>query len=180
MIIKTGRTGFAARAGHDLTIEITQWSGQATIPPDGIENASVTAEIDLGSLAVREGTGGAKPLTDKDRRDIAATAKKILGSGNQAVARFTSSRIIPSAGGAESAWASGQGGAIEGTLAFRGRSQPTRLRLTGPSPGRYLGTITIRQSDFSNLQPDQDAGKWDLMYQGSAAGLDPTRALREE
>lgn len=139
MIIKTGRTGIAARAGHDLTIEITQWSGQATIPPEGIENASVTAEIDLGSLAVREGTGGAKPLTGKDRADIAATAKKILGSGDQAVARFTSSRIVPSASGH---------GAIEGTLDFRARSQPARLELTSPSPGRYLGTTTIRQSDF--------------------------------
>jgi peptide/nickel transport system substrate-binding protein len=32
---------------------------------------------------------------------------------------------------------------------------------------------TIRQSDYTLLEPDQTAGKWDLMYQGSAAGLDP-------
>lgn len=32
---------------------------------------------------------------------------------------------------------------------------------------------TVRQSDYANLEPDQTAGKWDLMYQGSSAGLDP-------
>jgi polyisoprenoid-binding protein YceI len=138
LVIKTGRTGFAARAGHDLTIEIQRWSARATIPAEGMEAATVTAEIDLGSLAVREGTGGAKPLTDKDRRDIAATAKKILGSGGQAVARFTSSRIIPSA----------DGGTIEGTLAFRARSQPVRLQVTSTEPGRYRGSATITQTAF--------------------------------
>jgi len=151
LLLRTGRTGLAAWAGHDLTIEVTRWSARVTVPAEdggSITAATVTAEIDLGSLAVREGTGGAKPLTDKDRGDIAATAKKILGSGNQAVARFTSSRIIPSADGAESAWASGRGGTIEGALAFRARSEPVRLQLTNPAPGRYRGTTTIRQSDF--------------------------------
>jgi polyisoprenoid-binding protein YceI len=138
LVIKTGRTGLAARAGHDLTIEVTRWSGQATIPAGGGAAATVTAEVDLGSLAVREGTGGAKPLTDKDRRDIENTARKILGGGDQAVARFTSSRIIPSA----------DGGTIEGTVAFRGRSQPARLQVTSPVPGRYRGAATLRQSDF--------------------------------
>ncbi|HEX6524769.1 MAG TPA: YceI family protein [Streptosporangiaceae bacterium] len=136
LVLRTGRSGLAARAGHDLTIEITRWSGQATLPGESIEAATVTAEIDLGSLAVREGTGGAKPLTDKDRRDIENTAKKILGSGDQAVARFTSSRIIPSS----------SGGAMEGTLVFRGRSEPVRLELMSPAPGRYRGHATVKQT----------------------------------
>ena len=60
MIVKTGRTGLASRAGHDLTIEITGWSARVTIPDDGVAAAQITAELDLGSLAVREGTGGAR------------------------------------------------------------------------------------------------------------------------
>jgi hypothetical protein len=79
VVIKTGRAGFAARAGHDLTIEVTRWSATVTVPADGVAAAEVTAELDLGSLAVLEGTGGAKPLSDKDRRDILNTAGKILG-----------------------------------------------------------------------------------------------------
>ena len=136
VLVKTGRAGLAARAGHDLTIEITRWSARVTIPDDGVAAAQVTAELDLGSLAVREGTGGAKPLTDKDRRDIAGTARKILAQGQ---ASFTSAKVIP---------AGSSGGAIEGTLTLNGRTQPLRLQVTSPAPGRYRGGATIKQTDF--------------------------------
>ena len=134
VVIKTGRAGLAARAGHDLTIEITRWSATVTVPAEGVAAAEVTAELDLGSLAVLEGTGGAKPLSDKDRRDILNTAGKILGRGT---ARFTSSRIIPAA----------SGGAIEGTLTLNGATRPVRLQLVSGGPGQYRGTATVRQTD---------------------------------
>jgi polyisoprenoid-binding protein YceI len=136
VLVRTGRAGLAARAGHDLTIEITRWSARVTVPDDGAAGAEITAELDLGSLAVREGSGGAKPLTDKDRRDIAVTARKILGAGP---ARFTSARVVP---------ADSSGGAIEGTLTLNGRSRPVRLEVTSPAPGRYRGGATIKQTDF--------------------------------
>jgi polyisoprenoid-binding protein YceI len=136
VIVKTGRTGLAARAGHDLTIEITSWSARVTIPDEGVAAAQITAELDLGSLAVREGTGGAKPLTDKDRGDIANTARTIL---RQPAASFTSTRVVP---------VGASGGAIDGTLSLNGRSQPVRLQVTNPAPGRYRGGTTIRQTDF--------------------------------
>jgi polyisoprenoid-binding protein YceI len=141
VLLKTGRAGLAARAGHDLTIEITRWSARVTVPSDGASAAQISAELDLGSLAVREGTGGAKPLTDKDRRDIAGTARKILGQGP---ASFASTRVIPSGGAAETA----SSGAIEGTLTLNGRSAPLRLQVTSPGPGRYRGGATVKQTDF--------------------------------
>lgn len=134
VVIKTGRAGLAARAGHDLTIEVTRWSATVTVPGDGVAAAEVAAELDLGSLAVLEGTGGAKPLSDKDRRDILNTAGKILGRGT---ARFTSTRIIPAA----------SGGAIEGTLTLNGTTRPARLQLVSRGPGQYRGTATVRQTD---------------------------------
>jgi hypothetical protein len=148
VLLKTGRAGLAAKAGHDLTIEITRWSARVVVPADaGAAGAEITAELDLGSLAVREGTGGAKPLTDKDRGDIKNTARKILG--DQA-ASFTSTRVIPASSGSGSGSGSGSvsGGAIEGTLTLNGRSQPVRLQVTSPAPGRYRGGATIRQTDF--------------------------------
>jgi polyisoprenoid-binding protein YceI len=134
VVIKTGRAGLAARAGHDLTIEVTRWSATVTVPSDGVAAAEVAAELDLGSLAVLEGTGGAKPLSDKDRRDILNTAGKILGRGT---AHFTSTRIIPAA----------SGGAIEGTLTLNGTTRPARLQLVSRGPGQYRGTATVRQTD---------------------------------
>ena len=153
VVIKTTRAGLAARVGHDLTLDVTRWSADITVPagapaetapaetaPGGdLSAATVTAELDLGSLVVREGTGGARPLSDSDRRDIESTMRKILGgSGGPATAVFRSTRVIPSAAG----------GAIEGTLTLNGRSQPVRLQVTGPAPGRYRGTVTIVQSAF--------------------------------
>jgi polyisoprenoid-binding protein YceI len=136
VLVKTGRAGLAARAGHDLTIELTRWTARVTIPEDGVAAAQIAAELDLSSLAVRAGTGGAKPLTDKDRGDIVNAARKILGRGQAA---FAATRIIP---------AGASGGTIEGTLTLNGRSRPVRLEVTSPAPGRYRGGTTIKQTDF--------------------------------
>ena len=147
VLVKTGREGLAARAGHDLTLEITRWSARLTVPGadgGGIASATLTAELDLGSLAVREGTGGAKPLSDRDRRDIQAQARKILG--DPATASFASSRVIPSSSGSPSS--ASANGAVEGTLTLRGTSRPLRLQVTSPAPGTYRGSATIRQTDF--------------------------------
>ena len=145
VLVKTGREGLAARAGHDLTLEITDWLARVTTPGAGgdIVEATVTADLGLGSLTVREGTGGAKPLSDRDRRDIQNQARKILGDG--ARAGFTSQRVTASSG---SAAGSPVAGAIEGTLTLHGVSRGIRLEVTSPEPGRYRGTGTIRQTDF--------------------------------
>jgi polyisoprenoid-binding protein YceI len=140
LLVKTGREGLAARAGHDLTLEITRWSARVTVPASGdLAAATVTAELDLGSLAVRTGSGGAKPLSDKDRRDIQAQARKILG--DPAKAAFTSTSVIPAPGPAPN-------GAIEGTLTLHGTTRPLRLQLTGSANAQFSGATTIRQTDF--------------------------------
>jgi hypothetical protein len=144
VIVRTGREGLAARAGHDLAIEITRWSARATVPDaasGGVAATTLTAELDLGSLAVRQGTGGAKPLTDRDRRDIQNTARKILGQA--AAASFASSLVIPSP-----ADPGAPAGVIEGTLTLRGTSRPLRLQVTSQGPGHFRGSATVRQTDF--------------------------------
>ena len=136
VVIKTGRAGLAARAGHDLTIEVTRWSAQVEVPAEsdgGQSAATVGAELDLGSLEVREGTGGAMPLTDRDRREIKKQMGGILRGGT---ATFASSRIIPDTP------------AIEGTVTLNGKSQPARLQLTDSGSGRYRGSATLAQTGF--------------------------------
>jgi hypothetical protein len=151
VVIKTTRAGLAAKAGHDLTIEVTRWSARVEVPAEedgGLTAAKVSAELDLGSLEPREGTGGVKPLTDRDRREIKQTMSGILGHGT---ASFTSSRIIPSGaqpapGGTAPPGAGG--GAIEGTATLNGQTQPARLQVTAPGPGRYRGSATLAQTAF--------------------------------
>ena len=137
VVLKTGRPGFAARAGHDLTIEVTRWSAQVEVPDEeagGVTAATVKAEFDLGSLEVREGTGGAKPLSDRDRADIKKQMSGILGTGT---ASFASSKIVRFGT---------SGGAIEGTFTLNGQSEPVRLQVSEPGPGRYRGSATVVQT----------------------------------
>ena len=144
VVIKTGRAGLAAKAGHDLTIEVTRWSAQVEVPAEGDGGqsaATVSAELDLGSLEVREGTGGAMPLTDRDRREIKKQIGGILGGGT---ASFASSRVIPSG----SSGSASSGGAIEGTVTLNGKTQPARLQVTDSGSGRYRGSATLAQTGF--------------------------------
>jgi len=137
VLLKTSRAGLAAKAGHDLTIEVTRWSAQVDVPDEdagGITAATVKAELDLGSLEVRQGSGGAKPLTDRDRADIKKQINGILGTGT---ASFTSSRVVR---------VGTTGGAVEGTFTLNGQSEPVRLQVSEPGPGRYRGTATVVQT----------------------------------
>jgi polyisoprenoid-binding protein YceI len=139
VVIKTSRAGLAAKAGHDLTIEFTRWSAQVEVPDDdagGVAAAQVTADLDLGSLEIREGTGGVKPLNDSDRRDIKKTMSGILGDGT---ATFSSSRIVRFGA---------SGGAVEGSLTLNGQTQPVRLQVNAPGEGRYRGSATVTQTAF--------------------------------
>lgn len=141
VLVRTGREGLAAKVGHDLTIEITRWRARVNVPDPnagGLAAAALIVELDLNSLAVLEGTGGAKPLSDKDRGDIQAQASKILGG--QSTASFASAKVIPAPGAV--------GGAVEGTLTLNGTSRPLRLQVVSSAPGQYRGTATVRQTDF--------------------------------
>ncbi len=144
VVIKTTRAGLAARAGHDLTIEVTRWSAQVQVPAEddgGPAAATVSADLDLGSLEVREGTGGALPLTDRDRREIKKQMGQILGS---ATATFASTRVIPSGAGGTGF----SGGAVEGTVTLNGKTQPARLQVTAPGDGQFRGSATLTQTGF--------------------------------
>jgi hypothetical protein len=136
IMIKTTRAGLAAKAGHDLTIEVTRWSAQVHLPgPDagGLAAATVAVDLDLGSLEIREGSGGAMPLTNRDRGEIKKTMTKILGAGQ---ASFRSSQVLPA----------DPGGAIDGTLTANGKSAPVRLQVSEPAPGRYTAAGSVAQT----------------------------------
>jgi YceI-like domain len=135
VLVRTGREGLASRVGHDLTLEVTSWSARVVVPPSGdLGAASVTASLDLGSLTVRAGSGGAKPLTDRDRREIEKQARKILGPA--AAASFASAKVSPVSG------------EIEGTLTLRGTAREFRFPVTEAGPGHYQGRATLKQTDF--------------------------------
>jgi len=137
IILHTFRDGLAATAGHDLTIEATRWSGELDINDD-LSPAGLDVRIDMGALTVRNGTGGIKPLTDRDRREIAVTARKVLAADRYPEAVFSTSTFT----------ATGGGGEISGTFTLRGTAKPLRMRVTETGPGRYHAEATVVQSDY--------------------------------
>jgi polyisoprenoid-binding protein YceI len=138
VILHTFRDGLAAQAGHDLTIEVGRWSGDLTVNDDG-KPAELTVQIDTGSLIVREGSGGIKPLTDRDRREIAVTARKTLAADRHPEASFTAESFEAGAD---------EGGTITGTLTLAGQSRPLWLQVTRTGPDRYHAAGEVVQSEF--------------------------------
>jgi polyisoprenoid-binding protein YceI len=116
LLVHTTRTGLGAKAGHDLTIEVTRWHTRATVDPADPASSSVTVEIDADSLEVREGTGGVKPLTDADRAEIKKTLGEILNTAQHPTITFRSRRIDESA----------ESFTCDGELTIMGVTRPVR------------------------------------------------------
>jgi polyisoprenoid-binding protein YceI len=128
LVVKTYREGVAAKAGHDLVIEVTRWSAT-------VEDGAVTVEADPRSLEVREGVRGVKPLTDRDRGEIRKTIEqKVLGT--QPIT-FTGRASEGEAGAVE----------LDGELTMAGATRPLRARLQSEA-GRVGGTISVTQSEW--------------------------------
>jgi polyisoprenoid-binding protein YceI len=137
IVLHTFRDGLAARAGHDLTIEVVDWSGELTVGEDLVP-AGLEVQIEMTSLTVREGTGGLAALTDRDRREIAATARKVLGADRHPQARFRAEQFDGGPGG----------GVITGTLTLHGEARPLRLQVEEIPEGRYHASGSVIQSDY--------------------------------
>jgi polyisoprenoid-binding protein YceI len=137
LLVHTTRTGLGARAGHDLTIEVTRWHGRATVDPATPANSSVTVEVDADSFEVREGTGGVKPLSDGDRAEIHKTLKEVLNAGQHPTITFRSTQVEGSAGSFT----------LDGELTIMGVTRPVTVQ-GRVADGRVVGGAIVVQSQW--------------------------------
>jgi polyisoprenoid-binding protein YceI len=135
LLVRTYREGLAARAGHDLVIEVTRWDATVEV---GVDPAGTSIELnaDSRSLEVREGLRGVKPLTDRDRAEIRRNIDEKVLRGEPI--RFRSTRVQPVDGGL----------VADGELAIVGSARPVSVRLDLDAEGRVTGTVPFRQSDW--------------------------------
>lgn len=137
--LRTHRAGAAAKAGHDLLIEVTRWAAELSVPESDVARARLDVRLDVRSLVVREGTGGAMPLSTRDRREIEATAARLLAADRFPDASFESTAIT----------AAGDGGVVDGMFTVHGTGRPLRLLVSDVSSGgarRFRATGTVLQS----------------------------------
>jgi hypothetical protein len=127
LVVKTYREGVAAKAGHDLVIEVTRWHA-------ALDGDRVDLTADPRSLRVREGLRGVKPLTDKDREQIGRTIEEQVLHGEPI--RFTGV-VTEHADRLE----------LDGDLTIAGATRP-RLAAVTLAGGRATATIRLKQSDW--------------------------------
>jgi hypothetical protein len=135
--VKTGRNGAAAKAGHDLLIDVTSW--QATLEP-GADPASMSVVLhaDGASLSVREGTGGMQSLGDDDKAGIRQTIDDEVLKGQDI--EFRSTEVQPAADGA--------GISVRGELKLVGNTRPVAFDVRFSADGRLSASAALRQSDW--------------------------------
>jgi polyisoprenoid-binding protein YceI len=134
---KTYREGLAAKAGHDLVIEVTRWSATLDVAED-FPGSSVELTADPDSLQVREGLRGVKPLTDKDRAEIRKNIdEKVLGREPIGF-RSTAMELADD----------GRRIVVRGDLQMAGTTRPLAFELSVAPDGGVSGTATVVQSDW--------------------------------
>jgi polyisoprenoid-binding protein YceI len=138
LLLRTGRRGAGSTVGHDLTIEVTDWSVEMEVPETGPADATATAQVRLGSLAVLAGSGGALPLSDKDRGEIENNARRTLAVDRYPTATFESTRIV----------ARNDHATISGTLALHGATAPIDVEVREVASDRYRATAVVTQSAY--------------------------------
>ncbi len=131
VLVNVYKDGVAAKMGHDLTLEATSWSGTADINPDDPSSSSLQVTIPISSLEVIEGKGGAKALSEGDKRDIKKNIAKSLGSGEIS---FQSDSV--------------SGSSVKGNLTIGGKSAPVTLNLNVDDSGHATATTSFKQTDF--------------------------------
>jgi polyisoprenoid-binding protein YceI len=131
LAVRTGRTGTVAKAGHDLLLHVTKWTGTLETG----DALRVALDADATSLRVREGTGGMMALDDGDRANIEQTIDdEVLKRQDIS---FRSARVEETADGLS----------VTGDLTIRGTTRPVAFDLVLVE-GRVRGAAVVKQTEW--------------------------------
>lgn len=129
LLVRTGKGGAAAKAGHELTIAVTRWRGT-------IDRGSITLSADPRSLRVLEGTGGMIELGEDDKEGIARTIDEEVMKGRPI--EFRSTNVEQRGSRLE----------VTGELELFGFTRPIDFALNVSEDGRITGSAFVKQTDW--------------------------------
>jgi hypothetical protein len=131
--VRTKKGGAASMAGHNLLIEVTDWSATLEVG----EQTAIELSANPGSLRVLEGSGGVQSLGDDDKAGITQTIdEEVL---KRAPIVFRSTSVEPGGDGKL---------AVSGELELGGARHPIAFALSLGSDGHLTGAATLKQSDW--------------------------------
>jgi polyisoprenoid-binding protein YceI len=131
--VRTYREGVAAKAGHDLILAVTRWDATLEVAGEPAQR-TVTLNADPRSLEVREGLGGVKPLTDRDRDEIRRNIDEKVLRG--APISFRSTAVRRAEDRLE----------VDGDLTIGASTRPISARLDVDAQRTATGTVALTQS----------------------------------
>jgi polyisoprenoid-binding protein YceI len=129
--VRTGRTGAAAKAGHDLVIDVTAWHATLELGAQ----SSLVLDADATSLRVRQGTGGMQALGDDDKASIVQTIDDDVLHRQGITFRSTAVQ------------ADGSRLSVEGELTLVGTVRPIAFELA-VADGKLSSSALVKQSDW--------------------------------
>jgi polyisoprenoid-binding protein YceI len=136
LTVKTGRTGAAAKAGHNLVIEVASWEATLVVGDDPTQT-SIELDADGGSLSVVDGSGGAKALSDDDKVDIKKSIDKDVLKKKSI--EFRSTGVTANDDGSELG--------VAGDLTLLGTTAPVDFKISVAGDGKLTGTATVAQTN---------------------------------
>lgn len=139
LTLHTGVEGRAAKAGHALTLLMADWS--VTVTLEDRHPTGLTLRTALASLQVVSGEGGVKPLSDRDRATVKASALETLAAARHPEVTFTSSSVT----------ATGDGYEVHGEFVLAGVTAPLVVSLSVQRSGKGASVealVPIVQTQF--------------------------------
>lgn len=133
LTVHTRKGGAAAKAGHDLVIEVTSWEGTLDLG----DQTTIMLRADARSMRVREGSGGMTSLGDDDKANIEQTIDDEVLKGTPIEFRSTACELSPE----------GDRMRVSGELELAGRRAPVTFELS-LNGGHVSGSATVKQTDF--------------------------------
>lgn len=141
LTISTYVGGMGSKAGHDLVLEATRWSGTVNIDADNPSATKIEVTVDPQSLEIIQATGGVKALSDKDRVEIGHNRDKTLQAQKHSQITFRSTAVKGSPPKI----------ALDGELTILGNARPVSLDVEvsdAAGETRFTGATTLVQTEF--------------------------------
>jgi polyisoprenoid-binding protein YceI len=135
--VHTGRGGAAAKAGHDLVLEVTSWEATLDVGADA-ESTTVELTADASSLRVQTATGGMKELGDDDKANIQETIDDEILERRDIVFRSTEVQSAAVRGPLS----------VQGELTLGGKIHPVAFDLAIDDDGTLSATAVVTQTKW--------------------------------